>query len=183
MLRCAVHLQVPLTFCALFLLCLHVIAAICDRWHTKQQEPAFNKVLYRCSWIARTLLRENKREWKSFMRQPEVRLQPHTAREGDAWFCSHVCSLVPISMETVPCQCRNIYLCTDPDCLHEVLGQCHAELWQQTDEMKTLQRSQMLADVACQRQKQLEEHLQRAAAQRASDSAFLAEQEHQRQVG
>ena len=48
--------------------------------------------------------------------------------------------------------------------------------------MKTLQRSQLLADVARQRQDQLDELQKRRTAESKTHYAFLAKQEHHRQV-
>lgn len=57
-----------------------------------------------------------------------------------------------------------------------------AELWEQTDEMKTLHRSRLLADTVRERQRQLTERAQHAAAVRDAEVAHLRQQQRLVQV-
>ena len=57
-----------------------------------------------------------------------------------------------------------------------------AELWEQTDSMKTLQRSKLLAAVLHERHSQLAQQARDRAGAQAAEAAFLKQQHQQTQV-
>ena len=57
-----------------------------------------------------------------------------------------------------------------------------AELWEQTDGVKTLQRSKLLATVVRERHSQLAQQTQQHAASQAAEAAFLEQQKQTIQV-